>query len=67
VYLGQTGHTITARCKEHGLHIQLYQPEKSAVPEHHLVTGHRIDSGEATVLIRGTGYRDRLVEVASEI
>jgi hypothetical protein len=68
VYVGQTGCTIiTARCKEHERHIQLCQPEKSAVAEHCLETGHRIEFEEVTVLTRSAGYMDRLVKRAIEI
>jgi hypothetical protein len=31
VYIGQTGRSIEARCKEHLRHIRLEQPEESAV------------------------------------
>jgi hypothetical protein len=67
VYVGQTGRSKTARCKEHERHIRLCQPEKSAVEEHCLETGHRIELEEVTVLTRSAGYMDRLVKEAIEI
>jgi hypothetical protein len=67
VHVGQTGHTITARCKEHEHHIQLHQLEKSAVAEHCIETCHKIGFGEATILARSTGYMDILVKDAVEI
>jgi hypothetical protein len=41
VYIGQTGRSIEARCKEHMRHIRLDQPEKSAVAEHSINTRHQ--------------------------
>jgi hypothetical protein len=67
VYVGQTGHTITARYKEHERHIRLNQPEKSAVAEHCIELSHKIDFDEATILARRAGYTDRLVKEAIEI
>jgi hypothetical protein len=67
VYVGQTGHIITARCKKHERHIRLHQPEKSAVIEHCLEIGHKIGFGEASVLVRSAGYINRLVKEAIEI
>jgi hypothetical protein len=67
VHVVQTGHTITAKCKEHELHIQLHQPEKSPVAEHYLEISHKIDFGEVIVLARSTEDMDRLVKEATEI
>jgi hypothetical protein len=64
VFVGQTGHTIRARCKEHEHHIRLHQQEKPAVAEHCLEFGHNIGFGEASVLARSAGYIDRLVKEA---
>jgi hypothetical protein len=62
VYIGQTGRSIEARCKEHMRHIWLDQPEKSAVAEHSINTGHQIDFNN-----RASGYMDRLVKEAIQI
>jgi hypothetical protein len=59
VYVIQTGHTITARCK-YERHLWLQELEKSAVAEHSIETGHKIGFGEATVLAKSKGYMDRL-------
>jgi hypothetical protein len=48
VYVGQIGHTIQARCKEHACHICLYQVDKFAVAEHSTETGHKITFDEIT-------------------
>jgi hypothetical protein len=44
-----------------------YQRKKLAVAGHCLETSHKIDFGEATVLVKSTGYMDRLVKEANEI
>jgi hypothetical protein len=67
VHIGQTGKSIEARCKEHMGHIQLDQPEKSAVAEHSINTGHQIDFNNFSVLGRASGYMACLVEEAIQI
>jgi hypothetical protein len=66
VYIGQTGRSIEARCKEHMRHIRLDQPEKS-VAEHSINTGHQIDFNNVSVLDRASGYVDCLVKEAIQI
>jgi hypothetical protein len=66
VYIGQTGRSREARCKEHMRHIRLDQPEKSAVAEHSINAGHQIDFN-ILVLDRASGYTDRLVREAIQI
>jgi hypothetical protein len=65
VYVGQTGRSMEARCKEH--HIRLEQPEKSAVAEHSINTRHHIDFSSTSVLDKAAGYMDCLVKEAIEI
>jgi hypothetical protein len=67
VYVGQTGRSMEARCKQHMRHIRLEQPEKSAVAEHSINTSHRIDFSSTPVLEKTAGYMDRLVKEAIEI
>jgi hypothetical protein len=67
VYVGQTGRSIEARCKERQRHIRLERPEKSAVAEHSINTGRRIDSSGTYILDTAAGYRNRLVKEAIEI
>jgi hypothetical protein len=67
VYVGQTGRSIETRCKEHMRHIRLDQPEKSAVAEHSVNTGHQIDFSNITILDRTSGYMDRVVKEAIHI
>jgi hypothetical protein len=62
--MGQTGRSIKTRCKEHRSHIRLNQPDKSAVVEHSINTGHCIDISNTIVLYRTWSYMDRLVKEA---
>jgi hypothetical protein len=66
VYIGQTGRSVEARCKECIRHIRLDQPEKSAVAEHSINTRHKIDFN-VSVLDRASGYMDHLVKEAIQI
>jgi hypothetical protein len=66
-YVGQTGRSIEARCKEHIRHIRLKQPDKSIVAEHNFNTGHRTDFSSTSVLDKTAGYMDRLTKEATEI
>jgi hypothetical protein len=42
VYIGQTGRSVGIRLKEHQRHILLEHPDNSAVAEHSIDEGHRI-------------------------
>jgi hypothetical protein len=66
VYIGQTGRSIEARCKEHMRHIRLDQPEKSMVAEHSINARLQIDFS-VSVLDRALGYMDCLVKEAIQI
>jgi hypothetical protein len=48
-------------------HVRLDQPEKSAVAEHSINTGHQIDCNNVSVLDRASGYMDHLVKEAIQI
>jgi hypothetical protein len=48
-------------------HIQLDLPEKSAVAEHSINTGHKIDFNNVLVLDRALGYMDHLFKEAIQI
>jgi hypothetical protein len=67
IYVGQTGRSIEARCKEHTRHIRLKQSDKSAVAEHNTNTGHRIDFSSTSVLGKTASYVDCLIKEAVEI
>jgi hypothetical protein len=50
VYIGHHGTTIEARCEVHDICIHLHQPQKSAVAEHSISTGHCTDFSGTSVL-----------------
>jgi hypothetical protein len=65
--MGQTGRSIETRCKEHMRYIRLHQPQKSAVAEHSVNTGHQIDFSNITILDRTLGYMERIMKEAIHI
>jgi hypothetical protein len=66
VYIGQAGHSVDIRLKEHQRHIRLEHPDKSAVAEHSIDQGHRIQSHNSSILTTKTRYMDRIVREAIE-
>jgi hypothetical protein len=48
-------------------HIRLDQPEKSAVAEHSINAGHKIDFNNVSVLDRASGYMDHLIKEAIQV
>jgi hypothetical protein len=58
VYIGQTGRSIETRVKEHQLHICLQQPDKSAVTEHSISLGHRIQLQNTTIQSTKSRYME---------
>jgi hypothetical protein len=67
VYIGQTGRSIDTRIKEHHWHIRLAHPDKSAVAEHGISRGHRIQLQDTMILSTRSRYMDRLTKEAIEI
>jgi hypothetical protein len=59
-YIGQTNRTIETRHKEHMQHLRLGQPNKSAVPQHALETGHRVEFNNTCRLARTKRYMDHI-------
>jgi hypothetical protein len=54
VYIGQTGRSVDIGLKEHQRHIRLEHPDKSAVAEHSIDQGHRIQFHNASILATTT-------------
>ena len=67
VYLGHSGRTVDDRCKEHKRFIRQHQPEKSAVADHSISTGHCFDFCGTSLLDRTSWYFVGLVKEAVEI
>jgi hypothetical protein len=67
VYFGHSGRTVEDRYKEHKRYIRQHQPEKSAVPDHSISTGHCFDFCRTSLLDITSGYVDGLVKEAVEI
>jgi hypothetical protein len=67
VYIGQTGPSVDIRLKEHQRHIRLEHPDKSAVTEHSIDQGHRIQFHNSSILSTTTRYMNRFVREAIEI
>jgi hypothetical protein len=64
VYIGQSGRSVDIRLMEHQRHIRLEHPGKSAVAEHSIHHGHRIQFHNASILTTKTRYMDRIVREA---
>jgi hypothetical protein len=58
---------VDIRLKEHQRHIRLDHPDKSALAEHSIDQGHRIQFHDASILATKTRYMDRIVREAIEI
>jgi hypothetical protein len=67
VYIAQMGRSVDIRLKEHQRHIRLEHPEKSAVAEHSIEQGHRIQFHNSSILATKFRYLDRIVREAIEI
>jgi hypothetical protein len=58
---------VDIRLKEHQRNVRLQHPDKSAVAEHSIDQGHRIQFHNASILATKTRYMDRIVREAIEI
>jgi hypothetical protein len=66
-FIGQTGRSIETRIKEHHRHIRLYHPDKSAVAEHSMNLGHRIQFQDTRILATRSGHVEFIIKEAMEI
>jgi hypothetical protein len=61
--MGETKRQIRTRLKEHETACRLSQPEKSALAEHHVQTGHLIDfNGAKKIAVEDRWWRRKLRE-----
>jgi hypothetical protein len=67
VYIGQRRRSMDIMLKENQRQIRLEQPEKSAVAEHSIDHGHRIQFHNSSILATKTRYMDRIVREVIEI
>jgi hypothetical protein len=66
VYIKQTGRSVDTRLKELQRNIRLEHPDKSAVAEHCVDSGHRIPFHDTAIFATKTRYMDRIVREATE-
>lgn len=66
MFLGQSGKTIEARCREHKRHSR-DQPETAVVTEFRVKRGHCINFSGTSLLDRTSVYNDCLVKQEIEI
>lgn len=59
-YVGQTGNALSTRIQQHRAAFRLYQPDKSAIAQHSITEGHRIDWDNPTTLAQQSRYKERL-------
>jgi hypothetical protein len=67
VYVGQSGHTIETRVKEHRRYLHHSHPDKSAVAEYIINHDHMIRFHEMQIPANKSGYMDRFIREAVEL
>ena len=60
VYVGQTKNSLKTRLNQHRAACRLFQPEKSALAEHAIDAGHRVNWSEPKILAKQSDWRKRL-------
>lgn len=66
-YVGMTDRSVKTRIKEHSRYLRLNQPDKSAVAEHSLGSGHIINFSNTKVLAKTNGFYNLARREAIEI
>ena len=59
-YIGQSGNCVNTRVEQHRAAFRLINPSRSAVAQHALEEGHRIDWSNVEILAKETNYTKRL-------
>jgi hypothetical protein len=67
VCIGQTGRSVDIRLKEHQRHNRLEHPDKSAIAQHSVGTGHRIQCHNTSIVDTKIRYMNRIVREAIDI
>jgi hypothetical protein len=65
VYIRQTGRSVDTRLKEHQRNIQLEHPDKSAVTEHSVDSGHCIQLHNTSIFATKIRYMDHTERLSS--
>jgi hypothetical protein len=66
-YIGQTNRSIEASIKKHQRHVRLGQTDKSAVTEHSVKLGCRVNVQDIAILCTKATCMNRLIREATEI
>ena len=60
VYIGQTKNSLATRLGQHRAALRLMQPEKSALAEHSILTGHKINWSDPRIVEKESRWHQRL-------
>lgn len=66
-YVGQTGWSITIRCKEHQSHLRLGHIDKSALAKHGWTTGHTVLFEQTEILYKSDQWGPRTTRESLEL
>jgi hypothetical protein len=67
VYIGQRGHSVDIRLKDHQRHIRLEQPDKAAVSERSVNLGYHIQIDNNCILATRTRYMGHVLRDATHL
>ena len=60
IYIGQTKNSLATRVGQHRAALRLMQPDKSAVAEHSILTGHKINWDQTKIEEKKDRWQQRL-------